>query len=155
MSGASTAVISGKRSHVAVIEAEADIKRSAEEVFAYCSDPMREPEWNPRMRHIEQIGDGPVGVGARYTMEFIPGRPMVVECVRFDRPTAWSLVGAPQRMQFGLGGRVLATNDGAHLVLRMEFRAHGVPGLALPLLRRRMRPELARDIATIKARLEG
>jgi hypothetical protein len=155
MSGASTAVITGKRSHVAVIEAEADIKRSAAEVFAYCSDPLREPEWNPRMRHIEQIGDGPVGVGARYTMEFIPGRPMVATCVRFERPTAWSLVGGSQPMQFGLGGQVLATEDGAHLVLRMEFRAPGLLRLALPLLRRRMRPELTRDIATIKAKLEG
>jgi Polyketide cyclase / dehydrase and lipid transport len=155
MSGASTAVISGKRGHVAIIEAEADIRRSPEEVFAYCSDPLREPEWNPRMRHIEQIGDGPVGVGARYKMEFIPGRPMIAACVRFDRPMAWALVGEMLSMQFGLGGRVLATNYGAHLVLQMEFLAPRLLGLALPLLRRRMRPELTRDIATIKAQLEG
>jgi uncharacterized protein YndB with AHSA1/START domain len=155
MSEASTAVNSGKRGHVAVIEAEADIKRSPEEVFAYASDPLREPEWNPRMRHIEQLGDGPVGVGARYHMEFLPGRPMVVECVRFDRPTAWALVGGSQRMQFGLGGQVLATHDGAHLVLRMEFLAPGLLRLAFPLLRRRLRPELTRDLATIKANLEG
>jgi hypothetical protein len=50
---------------------------------------------------------------------------------------------------------VLPTADGAHLMLRMEIQLRGLLGLAAPLLRRRMRPELERDIATIKARLEG
>src|SRR6266498_3290752 len=40
-------------------------------------------------------------------------------------------------------------------MLRMEIQLHGLVGLAAPLLRRRMRPELERDIATIKAGLEG
>ena len=31
---------------VAVIEAEADIRKSAEEVFDYASDPANESEWN-------------------------------------------------------------------------------------------------------------
>jgi len=155
MSTASTTVLSGKQGPVAVIEREADIKRSPEEVFAYCSDPLREPEWNPRLRRIEKLSDGSVGVGARYEMEFIPGRPMVVACVRFDRPTAWALAGELLGLRVGLGGRVLPTPDGAHVALRMEFRAQGLPSVLLPLLRRRMRKELARDLATIKARLEG
>jgi hypothetical protein len=50
---------------------------------------------------------------------------------------------------------VLSTGDGAHLMLRMEIQLHGLLRLAAPLLRRRMRPELERDIATIKARLEA
>jgi len=40
-------------------------------------------------------------------------------------------------------------------MLRMEIELRGLVGLAAPLLRRRMRPELERDIATSKARLEG
>jgi hypothetical protein len=49
---------------------------------------------------------------------------------------------------------VLPRGDGARLLLRMEIQLRGLLGLAAPLLRRRMRPELERDIATIKARLE-
>jgi hypothetical protein len=45
--------------------------------------------------------------------------------------------------------------DGAHLVLRMEIQLHGLLGFAAPVLRRRMRPELERDIAAIRARMEG
>jgi hypothetical protein len=36
----------------------------------------------------------------------------------------------------------------------MEIQLPAPLGLAAPLLRRRMRPELERDIATIKAKLE-
>jgi hypothetical protein len=50
---------------------------------------------------------------------------------------------------------VLPSGDGAHLLLRMEILLRGLLGLGAPLLRRRMRPELERDIATIKARLEA
>jgi len=53
-----------------VIEAEADIRRSAEEVFDYASDPANEPEWNIRVKRIRKLTGGPVGVGARYRMEF-------------------------------------------------------------------------------------
>jgi hypothetical protein len=41
-----------------------------------------------------------------------------------------------------------------HLMPRMEIQLPAPLGLAAPLLRRRMRPELERDIATIKAKLE-
>jgi hypothetical protein len=37
----------------------------------------------------------------------------------------------------------------------MEIQLRGLFGLALPLVRRRMQPELERDITTIKAVLEG
>jgi hypothetical protein len=36
----------------------------------------------------------------------------------------------------------------------MELQLHGPLGLAIPLLGRRMQPELERDIAAIKAKLE-
>jgi hypothetical protein len=37
----------------------------------------------------------------------------------------------------------------------MEIQLRGLLGFAAPVLRRQMRPELERDIATLKARLEG
>jgi hypothetical protein len=56
-------VISPKRGRTAVLMAEADIERSPEEVFDYRSDPVNEPEWNLKMKAIEKLTDGPVGVG--------------------------------------------------------------------------------------------
>jgi uncharacterized protein YndB with AHSA1/START domain len=43
-----------------VIVAEADIDRSPEEVFDYCSDPAHQPEWNVKMKAIEKQS-GPSG----------------------------------------------------------------------------------------------
>ena len=137
-----------------MIEVEADIRRSAEEVFDYASDPANELEWNIRMKRIEKLTDGPVGVGARYRMEFTTGPPATSECVRFERPGLGAR-GRSKIISSGLRGRVVPNGDGSHLLLRMKIQLRGPLRLALPLVRRRMQRELARDIVTIKARLEG
>jgi uncharacterized protein YndB with AHSA1/START domain len=73
-----------------VVEAEVDIKRSPEEVFDFCSDLSHEPEWNPMMKRVVKLSDGPVGIGARYRTEFVDAPPVVMECMRYERPSAWS-----------------------------------------------------------------
>jgi hypothetical protein len=88
-------------------------------------------------------------------MQFTSAPSVISECVRFERPSVWEMVGRSRAMRFGWRGRVLPTADDAHLMLRMEIELRGLVGLSAPLLRRRMRPELERDIAAIKARLEG
>ena len=63
----------------AFIEVEVDIRRSPEAVFDYCSDLSRESEWNPMMKRIEKLTDGPIGVGVRYATEFAKGPRMIIE----------------------------------------------------------------------------
>ena len=138
-----------------VMEQAVDIARSPEAVFDYASDPLREPEWNPRMRRVAKLGDGPLAVGARYAEQFISGSPLVAECVRCERPTAWAMVGESILLAAGFAGEVRPAPGGARLALRMELWPRGPLRLALPLLRRRMRRELARHTAAIKARLES
>jgi uncharacterized protein YndB with AHSA1/START domain len=150
-----TFMISSERGRNAVIEVEADIGRSPEDVFDYASDPAHEPEWNIRAKRVQKLTDTPVGVGARYRMEFTQGPPALSECVRFERPALWEHVGGSKIISSGFRGRVEAKGDGSHLLLRMEIWPRGTLRLALPLLRRRMRRELDRDIVTIKSRLEG
>lgn len=143
------------RERTAVIENEIDIKRSPQDVFEYCSDHTHELDWNPKMRFVNKLTEGPIGVGTRYEMEFIPGRPLIAECVHFERPTAWKVEGRALGMNVTLGGRVAAVNGGAHLVLETAFQAKGLRALALPLIRRRMWPEFERDVHTIKSILEA
>jgi hypothetical protein len=150
-----TSVVTAKRGRLAVIEVEADIQRSPEDVFDYCSNHAREAEWNVKMKDVAKLTDGPIGVGTRYRMEFTLAPSVVSECVRFERPSVWETVGRSKAMRFGWRGRVLPTADGVCLLLRMEIQLPRLLGVAAPLLRRRMRPELERDIATIKANLEG
>jgi Polyketide cyclase / dehydrase and lipid transport len=105
-----------------VVEAEVDISRPPEQVFDYCCDPGHEPEWNPTMKTSKKITDGPIGVGARYATEFVKGPPMVMECVGYERPSAWSLVGSSSALKAGGGGRVLPS--GADLQ-----EEEGLPGV--------------------------
>jgi hypothetical protein len=150
-----TSVNTPTRGPVAVIEVEADIRRSPEEVFDYASDPAREPEWNIRMKRVVKLTEGPVRVGARYRMEFTQGPAAISECARFERPSLWDLVGGSKIISSRFSGRVESSGDRSHLLLRMEIRPRGPLRLGLPLVRRRMQRELDRDIATIKARLES
>jgi uncharacterized protein YndB with AHSA1/START domain len=91
----------------AVIEAETDIRRPAEQVFDHASDPANEPEWNIRMTRLEKLTQGPVGVGARYRMHFTQGPPAISECVRFQRPQSWELAGESKILTSTFGGRVV------------------------------------------------
>jgi Polyketide cyclase / dehydrase and lipid transport len=150
-----TSVIALWRGGVAVIEAEADIRRPAGEVFDYASDPASEPERNIRMKRIEKLTDGPVRVGARYRMQFTQGPAAISECVRLERPGSWEHAGRSKILSSAFRGTVVPQGEGSHLLLRMQIRPRGPLRLAPPLVRRRMQRELERDVGTIKARLEG
>jgi uncharacterized protein YndB with AHSA1/START domain len=136
------------------VEAEVDIKRLPEDVFDFCSDPIHEPEWNPMMKRVVKLTDGPGGVGARYATEFVGAPPMVMECIEYERPSAWSLKGDSGALTAVGDGRVVPTSQGVHLVMRMELEPRGLRKLATPLLRRRMKSMWQRDLHNIKATLE-
>jgi uncharacterized protein YndB with AHSA1/START domain len=153
MNATASGTITDRRT--AVIETAIDIARPAETVFGYCSDHTNEIDWNPAMRRVAKITDGPVGAGTRYEMQFLPGRPVAAECVRFDPPASWAVTGSGNGMRSWFSGRVTPVPAGARLEFRMEIEPRGLLRAALPLLRRRMPRDLARDIALIKARLEG
>jgi uncharacterized protein YndB with AHSA1/START domain len=131
-----------------VIRAQTEIARSPEDVFDYCSDHRHEPEWNPLMRRADMVTDGPVGIGTRYSVQFAKGAPMLMECVRYQRPESWSVVGNSKSLAASGEGHAVAQGGGALLLMRMELEPHG-------LLRRRMQQMWERDIANVKTKLEA
>jgi len=138
-----------------VVEAAVDIKRSPEDVFDFCSDPSHEPEWNPMMKRIVKVTDGPVGVGSRFTTELAKGPAMVLECIGYERSSAWAFTGDSRALKASSEGRIVPTPQGVHLVMRMELEPRGLLRLATPLLRRRLTSMFPRDVDNIKAQLEG
>ena len=119
------------RDGAVAIEAEADIRRSAEEVFDYASDPANEPEWNIRVKRVQKLTSGPADVGARYRIAFTQGPPAISECVRLDRPGYWEHAGESKIISSGFSGQVMPKDDGSHLLLRMQLRPRGPLRLAL------------------------
>src|SRR3982075_4257319 len=47
-----------------------DINRPVETVFDYFSDCRNETQWNPFVKTIDKIGDGPIGRGARFRGDY-------------------------------------------------------------------------------------
>ena len=139
----------------AVVENAIDIARSPEDVFDYCTDLTREPEWNPKAKRVQKLSAGPIGLGTQYEAEFLKGSPMTIELVHFERPVAWGSVGRSRRLDAKGEGRVSAREEGAHLVMRMELRPKGALRLLLPILGRFMHKQEERNLAAIKRALEG
>ena len=139
----------------AIIETEVDIACAPEAVFDYCSDLSHEPEWNPMMKSIEKLTDGPIGVGTRFATEFAKGPHMVIEYTSYERPTKWASVGESRALKASGNGRVVRSPHSTHLIMRMEIEPHGLFKFATPLLRRRLQSMYTRDVINIKARLEG
>ena len=65
------------------------INRPPEEVFDVVADTTKEPRYNPRMHHAEQITTGPISIGTRFHAQTASmGRPvdMVIEITDYQRP---------------------------------------------------------------------
>jgi len=138
-----------------VVENTVEIARAPEYVFDYCTDLTREPEWNPKAKRVEKITAGPIGLGSQFNAEFLKGDAMIVELVRFERPTAWEATGRSRHLDAKTEGRVSATDDGARLNMRMELGPKGTLKLLLPILGRYMHNQEERNLANIKAVLEA
>ena len=51
------------------LEAALEVHRPPHEVFAYCSDLSRTPEWNGAVVRAARVTDGPLGVGSRFRVK--------------------------------------------------------------------------------------
>src|SRR6266540_736921 len=70
---------------MAVVENTIDIRSSPEDVFDYCTNLAREPEWNPKAKRVEKVSAGPI---------------------------AWESVGRSPRLDAKSEGRVSVTEGG-------------------------------------------
>lgn len=73
-----------------VIRGQILIERRVEDVFDFVSDECNEQRYNPQMTFVEQVSDGPIGLGSRFrAVVRSGGRPvaMEIEYTAFDRPS--------------------------------------------------------------------
>lgn len=108
-----------------------------EETFEYVADFANSAEWDPGVETAERIGDGPVGVGARYRLGVRMGgrvAPMEYRIVVFDAPSRVVLEGA--------GSNVTAVDDirfeprgtGTRIDYRADIRLGGLLRFVQPFL---------------------
>ena len=156
-SGASTAPHNDKVNNMNALtySIERVIRRPAEDVFDYCSDLRSELGWNPKVKYVEKLTEGPVGVGTRYRARWANSGPTAVEVVQFDRPRTWETHAKARGMSIRFRGTVAEAPAGARYTAYLALHPRGLARLVAPLALRAMRRQDRRNMQRISEALEA
>lgn len=139
--------------------ATADVNRSAEDVFAYATDPTLFHEWQKGVTAGHMESEGVPTVGDRCTTTRRIGgaeRPATSELAYIDPPRTWGVRGTdgPIRAIVDLTVEPLGENQ-SRLTISVDFSGHGIGKVLVPLVvRREARKEMPDNLTALKARLE-
>lgn len=137
-----------------------DIDRSADDVFAYATDPSRFSEWQKGVVRGEMKGSAIPQAGDHCVTTRRIGfadRPSTAELVCFDPPRQWSVRGLDGPIRAMVDVTVEPRSDtSAHLTIALDFVGYGIGRLLVPLIvRAEARREMPMNVATLKERLEA
>jgi uncharacterized protein YndB with AHSA1/START domain len=137
-----------------------EIARPPEEVFAYITNPSRFHEWQHDVVGVDLQGNGPPGVGARFTTTRRLGgaeRAMTQEITQLTPPRRWVARGVDGAVRPSADVTVepLAGGTRSRVTIALDFEGHGF-GKLLPLevIRRMAAKGGPRSYQNLKERLE-
>jgi carbon monoxide dehydrogenase subunit G len=141
------------------IVATAEVSRTAEDVFAYATDPTRFSEWQNGVVSGRMVGSDP-GEGAHcVTVRRIGGaeRASTSELVHIEPPRTWRVRGIDGPIRAAVDVSVEPIGSGrSRLTIGVDFEGHGIGKLLVPLVvRREARKEMPANLARLKQRLEA
>ena len=144
---------------MAPITASTEVDRSAEEVFAYATDPSRFPEWQRDVVRVRIEGDGPPGVGSRFTTTRRVGgteRTMTQEITECSAPSSWAARGVDGPIRPNATVTVESLDGGARsrVTFALDFEGHGIGRPLLPAVRRQTQKAAPVSYRNLKERLE-
>jgi hypothetical protein len=144
---------------MAPITVSIDVDRSAEEVFAYATDPSRFSEWQRGVVGGHMESNGTTQIGDRCVSKRHIGwadRPSTSTVTAIDPPHYWSVRGVDGPIRAMVDVSVERRSDTtAHLTISLDFEGHGIGRLLVPLLvRREAQREMPVNVAALKERLE-
>ena len=141
------------------ITSHIEIARPSEDVFAYATDPSRFSEWQDDVVSARlEAGQAP-GVGSRFTTIRRIGRgerAMTQEITENRPPTNWAAHGVdgPVSPNVDLTVEPLADNTRSRITVVMDFEAHGIGKLLVPLIRRQAAKRAPQSYQHLKEQLE-
>ena len=134
---------------------ETVIRRSPEVVFDYCSDLGSELQWNPRVKYVDKLTDGPVRVGTRYRARWANSGPTIVEVVQFDRPHMWGTHARARGMGIRFRGTVTDAAQGTRYTADLALHPKGLAWLVAPFALLAMRRQDQHNMGRIQEALES
>jgi hypothetical protein len=144
---------------MAPITTTIQVDRSAEDVFAYATDPTRFHEWQQGVVNGHMEAGGAPTVGTRcHTTRRIGGadRPSVSEVTHINPPKTWGVRGIDGPIRAIVDLTVTPVSpDRSQLTISVDFTGHGIGKILVPLMvRRQATKEMPTNLATLKQRLE-
>ena len=145
---------------MAQIAESIDISRRPGDVFAYAADFSHFPDWQGGVVSAHREGDGPLAVGSRALVTRQAGRRELArteEITELNPPRTWTVHGG--------GGPLIAiakvtiepldAGQRSRVTMALDFKAHGIGRLRLPLVvRRQARKQLPKNQQRLKKVLE-
>jgi hypothetical protein len=145
---------SGMEKNMTLIRNTTLINRPIEEVFDFAVDSRNELEWNPKVRAMTKLTDGPIGLGTRMAAKWTMSGHLELVCTEYERPYRWAWVnGGP--IAVTLSVTLSEEAGGTRLRAAFDARAHGLARLFFPVFIRLMRKDEARNMDYLKACLES
>jgi uncharacterized protein YndB with AHSA1/START domain len=148
-----------KGAEMAAIIESIEISRRPEDVFAYATDFSHFPEWQGGVLSARTEHDAPHGVGSRAIVTRRAGARTLArteEITEVNTPRSWAVRGVGGPLMATANGTIepLADGERSRLTIALDFEAHGIGKLLLPLVRRQARKQLPRNEQQLKAILE-
>lgn len=138
-----------------------EISRRPEDVFTYITDPSHFPDWQGNVVSAGAHGDAPLAAGSRAVVTRRVGRRELAtteEVVDLNPPRSWGFRGVGGLPVTAIAKGTIEPLDGgqrSRVTISLEFEAHGIGRLLVPLfIRRQARRQLPRNEQTLKALLE-
>jgi hypothetical protein len=131
------------------------IRRPPQDVFDFCSDLRSELQWNPKVKYVEKLTGGPVGVGTRYRARWANSGPTAVEVVAFDRPRSWETTATARGMGIRFRGTVTDAAPGARYTADLALHPRGLAWLVAPFALLAMRRQDQQNMHRIRQALES
>lgn len=137
-----------------------EVERTADDVFAYVTDPNHFPEWQAGVTGGHLEGGAPV-VGAKcLTTRKIGGRERDVtsRLTVFDPPRSWAVRGedGPIRATVNVTVEPIPDRDASTLTIDLDFEGHGIGKLLVPLIVvPQSRKEMPANLARLKSNMES
>jgi uncharacterized protein YndB with AHSA1/START domain len=134
-----------------------EVDRSADEVFAYATDPARFGEWQKSVVGGHMEGTAAVGARCLTTRRIgLATRTVTAEVTHVDPPRTWGVRGVdgPIRATVDLAVQPLGESR-SRLTIAVDFDGHGIGAVLVPLVvRRQAVREMPANLAALKERLE-
>lgn len=146
---------------MSTIKDRVDISRRPEDVYSYVTDPSHLTEWQESAVSVRPLGDTPVAVGSRMVVTRRIGRrefPTTMEVTELDPPHSWRMHGVDGPVRGDVHGTIepLGNGEQSRLTLDLDFEAHGMGKLIVPLIVRPLaRKELPKNEQKLKGLLES